>query len=100
MVYHYGMSEAISKHRTSFALDEATADRLRRLSRIWGVSQAEVVRRAVRLADESSASRLESVAERLEAYQKGERLDRRRAEDYLDQVHADRGEWFGIDDRS
>lgn len=38
-------------HRTTFALDEATAQRLKRLATRWNVSQAEVVRRSVDLAE-------------------------------------------------
>ena len=38
-------------HRTTFALDEATAQRLKRLATRWRVSQAEVVRRSVDLAE-------------------------------------------------
>ena len=94
------MSGIASKHRTSFALDEATAERLRRLARIWNVSQAEVVRRAVRLAEEHADSRADSVAERLEAYRAGNRLDRKRADEYLEKVNSDRSEWARADDRS
>jgi hypothetical protein len=36
--------------RSTYALDEQSVRNIKRLSRVWGVSQAEVVRRAVRLA--------------------------------------------------
>lgn len=78
-------------HRTSFALDEATAERLRRLARRWKVSQAEVVRRAVRAADERAES--DAVAERLERYRAGHRLAREDADAYLARVGRDRAEW-------
>lgn len=42
---------AIMTHRTTFALDDATAQRLKRLAARWNVSQAEVVRRSVDLAE-------------------------------------------------
>jgi hypothetical protein len=42
-------------HRTTFALDQETAKRLKRLA-VWQVSQAEVVRRAVALAEQADAS--------------------------------------------
>jgi hypothetical protein len=42
---YYGM--ATMTHRTTFALDEATVMRIRRLAEQWNVSQAEVIRRAV-----------------------------------------------------
>ena len=41
-------------HGTTFALDEATALRLKRLASRWNVSQAEVVRRAVAQSDQSA----------------------------------------------
>jgi hypothetical protein len=46
---HYGMYcfIAIMTHRTSFALDELTAQRNKRLATRWNVSQAEVVRRSL-----------------------------------------------------
>jgi len=49
-------------HRTTFALDEATSQRLKRLAKRWNVSQAEVVRRSVDLA-ERQASRPDPDAE-------------------------------------
>lgn len=36
--------------RATYALDQDTASRIRRLSRLWGVSQAEVIRRSVERA--------------------------------------------------
>lgn len=33
--------------RSTYALDEQTARRIRHLARVWGVSQAEVIRRSV-----------------------------------------------------
>ena len=45
MVCNNGM--ATMTHRTTFALDAATARRLRQLAKLWKVSQAEVVRRSV-----------------------------------------------------
>lgn len=50
-------------HRTTFALDEPTAQRLKRLAIRWNVSQAEVVRRSVERAEaqeSTSASDIES----------------------------------------
>jgi predicted transcriptional regulator len=43
-------------HRTTFALDENTARRLKRLAARWQVSQAEVVRRSVEKAEQSEIS--------------------------------------------
>jgi hypothetical protein len=47
----YGM--ASMTHRTTFALDEATVTRIRRLAVQWQVSQAEVIRRVVASTDET-----------------------------------------------
>ena len=80
-------------HRTSFALDEETAERLQRLSRRWNVSQAEVVRRAVQVADEQAETAALSVAERLEQYRAGGRIAREDADAYLEQVQRDRSAW-------
>jgi hypothetical protein len=50
----YGMKTMT--HRTTFALDGTTTSRLKRLASIWQVSQAEVVRRSVLLADQREHS--------------------------------------------
>ncbi len=44
-----GMKEMT--HRTTFALEAAAARRLKRLAAVWQISQAEVVRRAVAMAE-------------------------------------------------
>lgn len=36
--------------RATYAIDQETARRIRRLARVWGVSQAEVIRRSVERA--------------------------------------------------
>jgi len=82
-----------TKHRTSFALDEATVERLRRLARRWDVSQAEVVRRAMKLAEVQEEKNSESVRERLRGYQEGGYLTADIAEQYLKQVAEDRKRW-------
>ncbi|HKJ84598.1 MAG TPA: ribbon-helix-helix protein, CopG family [Spirochaetia bacterium] len=83
----------ITKHRTSFALDEDTADRLQRLARRWRVSKAEVVRRAVKIAEDHADEQAHSVAERLDAYRAARRIDAAEADRYLDQVSHDRADW-------
>ncbi|MFZ4774654.1 MAG: hypothetical protein ACOYM3_04780 [Terrimicrobiaceae bacterium] len=47
---------AIMTHRTTFALDETTTLRLKRLAALWNVSQAEVVRRSVETAENQCSS--------------------------------------------
>jgi hypothetical protein len=41
--------------RATYALDHQTDQRIRRLARLWGVSQAEVIRRSVERAAEAEA---------------------------------------------
>jgi len=53
-------------HRTTFALDEATAQRLKRLAIRWNVSQAEVVRRSVEQAENLAPSSPGGIQNRLE----------------------------------
>ncbi len=49
MVRRYGM--ATMTHRATFALDEGTIKRLKKLALRWQVSQAEVVRRTLSMAE-------------------------------------------------
>jgi hypothetical protein len=78
-------------HRTTFALDEATAARLKRLAARWQVSQAEVVRRVVAQADVES-SRPKAAAMLRDYHAKGG-LDLAKAEAYLAEVREDRKRW-------
>ncbi len=54
-------------HRTTFALDEATAKRLKRLAARWDVSQAEVVRRSVEQAEKELTTSPSDIERRLES---------------------------------
>lgn len=87
------MSMGKTKHRTSFALDEATAERIQRLARRWGVSQAEVVRRAVRLAADQSETEGSDVRERVARYRSSGRISQEQADEFLRQVAEDRASW-------
>lgn len=49
--------------RSTYALDEQTAQRIKRLARAWGVSQAEVIRRSVQRASAQEAEAVLSPAE-------------------------------------
>ena len=81
-------------HRTTFALDEATAGRLRRLATVWRVSQAEVgVRRAVAMA-EAAEGRSEDPAAAIRAlHAESGGMVRETAEGYLAEVAEDRATW-------
>lgn len=80
-------------HRTTFALDEATVERLKRLARLWSVSQAEVVRRAIEEAERRGALANAAPLDRLRAYHEVGGLDGAKAEAYLDEVAESRAEW-------
>jgi len=85
---------ATMTHRTTFALDEKTAKRLKRLSKEWKVSQAEVVRRAVELAETSPKPTADDAIEALrKLHQSGGGLVREVADQYLAEVREDRKRW-------
>jgi predicted transcriptional regulator len=91
---YYGMS--LTMHRTTFALDKATAKRLKRLATLWRVSQAEVVRRAVAQAEAAAVAQRPDAVALLEAlHMAGQGLDVGRAEAYLTDVRGDRQHWRG-----
>lgn len=84
-------------HRTTFSLDRLTAKRLRRLSKLWQVSQAEVVRRAVAQAEEAAnaAARPDPIAMLRDLHARGEGLPVRDATAYLAAVRQERETWRG-----
>lgn len=83
-------------HRTTFALDEATAVRLKRLSAQLNVSQAEVVRRAVaEIESMINAQGKDPMALLREVHASGQGLAREAAESYLAEVREDRKKWRG-----
>lgn len=55
--------------RSTYALDEQTAQRIRHLARVWGVSQAEVIRRSVEHAAAQQHEAAPSPAEVVAHYQ-------------------------------
>jgi hypothetical protein len=78
-------------HRTTLTLDAATAERIRKLASLWQVSQAEVVRRAIELAEPTEPKqRLDPVAMLQMLHSRGEGLDRKTGDAYLSQVRKDR----------
>jgi len=81
-------------HRTTFALDKATAKRLKRLASLWQVSQAEVVRRAVAQAEAAAvATKPDAVALLRDLHAAGQGLAADQAEAYLSEVREDRRRW-------
>jgi hypothetical protein len=93
-----GMTDGMQTmtHRTTFALDEATAQRLKRLAAQWQVSQAEVVRRSLEQAEKLTKSeKPDPIALLRRLHEKGGGLDRKKADAYLAEVHEDRKRWRG-----
>lgn len=81
-------------HRTTFALDETTAQRIRNLAALWKVSQAEVVRRAVLLA-ETPTPTADPVAMLRQLHRDGGGLTAAVADSYLSEIREGRTEWRG-----
>ncbi len=81
--------------RTTFALDRGTVGRLRRLSGVWQVSQAEVVRRAIALADASERQDADASVALRALHADGKTLVREAAAAYLAEVDAARRDWRG-----
>ena len=83
-------------HRTTFALDEATAQRLKRLAARWKVSQAEVVRRSVEQAENLQKTEDPDPAAMLRAlFESGGGLDLEKGNAYIAEVYEDRKHWRG-----
>ena len=88
MVCCYGMKTM--SYRTTFALDKGTAGRLKRLSGLWQTSQAEVVRRAVAMADEAEAASDHPTAALRALHDSGRLVAREEAEEYLASLQKER----------
>jgi len=83
-------------HRTTFALDETTAYRFKRLAARWRVSQAEVVRRSLEQAEKLTESeKPDPIALLRRLHEMGGGLDRKKADAYLAEVYEDRKHWRG-----
>jgi len=80
-------------HRTSFALDAGTVQRLRRLATRWSVSQAEVVRRSVEHADKQSELMKPDPVAMLRAYHSKGGLSTARADKWIAEIREDRKRW-------
>jgi len=92
MVCPYGMLTMI--HRTTFALDEPTAQRLRRLAKLWNVSQAEVVRRSVKNAEKvTEDSRPDPIAMLKQLHAENGGIEKTRADQWIKEIREDRKHW-------
>lgn len=87
---------ATMTHRTTFALDERTAKRLKRLSSKWKVSQAEVVRRSLEQAEEAEAKSKPDPIELLrQLHAEDGGLAAEDAASYMSNLQEDRKSWRG-----
>ena len=84
---------ATMTHRTSFALDERTSQRIKRLATRWNVSQAEVVRRSVERAEEAGQDQIDDPLALLKAYHAKGGLDQDRADQWISEIDEDRKRW-------
>ncbi len=91
MVCRDGM--AMMTHRTTFALDEETAQRLKRLSAKWNVSQAEVVRRSLKQAETEREPDKDPVEMLRQLHEQGGGLVAEEAASYLSEMREDRKQW-------
>ena len=80
-------------YRTTFALDDATAQRLKRLAARWNVSQAEVVRRAVVQSEQAEEAPKPDRISLLKAYHAKGGLDPARADQWITEINEDRKHW-------
>lgn len=83
-------------HRTTFALDEATAQRLKRLAARWNVSQAEVVRRAVAQSEHAEELPKTDRISLLKAYHAKGGMDQTRADQWIGEIEEDRKHWRAL----
>jgi hypothetical protein len=80
-------------YRTTFALDEVTAQRLKRLATRWNVSQAEVVRRAVARSEQAEEAPKPDRISLLKAYHAKGGMDQKRADEWIKEIEEDRKHW-------
>ncbi len=82
-------------YRTTFALDSRTVSRLKHLAGTWHTSQAEVVRRAIALADQTACEQTDKASLLRNLHQTGKLIAREKAETYLDDIRENRNTWRG-----
>ena len=88
----YGM--AIMTHRTTFALDEQSIQRLKHLSSRWQVSQAEVIRRSLEQAEQNvRQTKTDPVSLLKQLHADGSGLLAEDAARYMSEVRSDRKKW-------
>jgi hypothetical protein len=81
-------------HRTSFALDEDTTRKMKKLAHRWRVSQAEVLRRVIGEAAAKADKEADPVQRLREFHARGG-LEKNSVDAYLDEINRGRAEWRG-----
>jgi len=77
--------------RSTYSLDVETMGRIENLARRWDVSKSEVLRRAIRMADEQAV-----MSERVEAYRRLQgsmHLTAAQADAWIAEIRAERDAW-------
>ena len=90
-LYDHTKSMAITSVRSTYSLDIESMRRIDNLARRWDVSKSEVLRRALRIADEQSAR--SERAEALKLLQVSMDLSRERVEGWVADIRSERDAW-------
>jgi hypothetical protein len=83
---------ATMTQRATFSLDEGTVVKIRKMAALWNVSQAEVVRRSIASAEQSTP-RADPASLLQQLHAAGGGLEKTTAEAYLAELAVDRREW-------
>jgi len=86
MVWSYGM--AIMTIRSTYALDVETVRKLERLSRKWGVSKSEALRRSIQSAAASGGTEAADKLQALDEFQRSVRLSKHALRKWQNDVRA------------
>jgi len=87
---------ATMTHRTTFALDEASATRLKRLATRWQISQVEVVRRSLEQAEKTiEAEKPDPISMLRRLHESGGGIDPARAKTWMAEIRESRKNWRG-----
>jgi predicted transcriptional regulator len=87
----------IMTHRTTFALDETTVKRLKKLSAKCHMSQSEIIRRSVEAMEAEMKTALRNPLELLAEYHDQGGLDSYKAEQFLLEAAEARADYRGND---
>lgn len=91
MVHIYGM--AVMSRRTTFSLDEETIIRLKKLATLWHISQAEVVRKAIKKAESDLNTKTGEKLDQLRQYHKYNDMSIDSVDEYLHELVEYRSSW-------